>query len=364
MRQQNRDVVLLIDNFSGHFIDYEPKNIELVYFTPNITAYIQPLDAGVIRCYKANHKRLFCEQALDLDDAGETEIYKINLVEAMRISVQGWDMVTPETIQNCWRHTGIVPEEAPIGGYAEPPSLTMTGWNIIETFAASEMSLPEAERALVAALKDEYHDEDWRPALRMVTETEPDEIGQLSDRLAELRRHTSTGSSIITQAPQAHCSPSSTELVQKEQQNQEVRLMEKVQELKNRRLIFNVPTVADLLDNPEERLIGESKYTFEDDQAIIDRVQREAENLGSPESGDESDDDEMEVDEETPTEIIELCRRMEKVGMSSTDKYGAELAVLARKFRAELTKDMMRGAKQTTLDAWTTKTMRKENGKE
>jgi alkylation response protein AidB-like acyl-CoA dehydrogenase len=140
--------------------------------------------------------------------------------------------------------------------------------------------------------------------------------------------------------------------------------MEKVQELKNRRLIFNVPTVADLLNNPEERLIGESKYTFEDDQAIINRVQREAENLGSPESGDESNDDEMEVDEETPTEIIELCRRMEKVGMSSTDKYGAELAVLACKFCAELTKDMMRGAKQTTLDAWTTKTMRKENGKE
>jgi hypothetical protein len=97
MGQQGRDVVLLIDNFLGHFIQYVPKNVEIVYFTPNITSHIQPLDAGVIRCYKAHHKRLFCKQALDLDDANKPDIYKINLLKAMRIAEKAWALVSANT---------------------------------------------------------------------------------------------------------------------------------------------------------------------------------------------------------------------------------------------------------------------------
>jgi hypothetical protein len=53
MQRQNRLIVLVIDNFSGHYIAYQPKNIEIVYFEPNITSHIQPLDAGIICCFKA-----------------------------------------------------------------------------------------------------------------------------------------------------------------------------------------------------------------------------------------------------------------------------------------------------------------------
>jgi hypothetical protein len=83
MQRANRLVALLIDNFSGHYILYELKNIKLVYFEPNITSHIQPDDTGIIRCFKAHYRQMFAERTIDLDDAGERDIWKINLLEAM-----------------------------------------------------------------------------------------------------------------------------------------------------------------------------------------------------------------------------------------------------------------------------------------
>ena len=42
-----------------------------------------------------------------MDDTGELDIYKINLLEVMLMARQAWYAVTPETIANCWKHTGI-----------------------------------------------------------------------------------------------------------------------------------------------------------------------------------------------------------------------------------------------------------------
>ena len=58
-RCENRHVALTLDNFPGHSISYEPTNIELIYFEPNLTPYVQPLDAGIIRCMKAHYQRAF-----------------------------------------------------------------------------------------------------------------------------------------------------------------------------------------------------------------------------------------------------------------------------------------------------------------
>ena len=46
MGLQNWKIILLLDNFGGHNIDYSPTNIRLVFFTPNMTAFIQSLDVG------------------------------------------------------------------------------------------------------------------------------------------------------------------------------------------------------------------------------------------------------------------------------------------------------------------------------
>jgi hypothetical protein len=110
-----RHICLLVDNFSAHrAVAYTPTNVQVEFFEPNMTAFVQPCDAGIIKCFKALYRRSLCSRALDLDDAGESEIYKVNLLEAMTIAKDAWDMVTAETINHCWSHTKIEPYVLPI----------------------------------------------------------------------------------------------------------------------------------------------------------------------------------------------------------------------------------------------------------
>jgi hypothetical protein len=80
-KRQKRKVILLLDNFPGHDISYKPENIRLEPLAPNMTSFVQPLDSGIIRCFKAHYRRAFCDRAIELDEAGEDNIYKINLLE-------------------------------------------------------------------------------------------------------------------------------------------------------------------------------------------------------------------------------------------------------------------------------------------
>lgn len=98
MRHQNRFICLLLDNFAGHYIDYVPRNIHLEYFEPNLTSHVQPDDAGIIRTLKALYRKAFCLRAIELDEAGEPDIYRIDLLEAMMLVTEAWNNVQAATI--------------------------------------------------------------------------------------------------------------------------------------------------------------------------------------------------------------------------------------------------------------------------
>jgi hypothetical protein len=108
MRRENRHIVLALDNFKGHLIQYQPTNIQIEFFNPNLTPFVQPCDAGVIRTFKAMHRKAFCARAIDMDEAGEPDVYKIDILEAMLMAKRAWAEVSAETISHCWKHTGII----------------------------------------------------------------------------------------------------------------------------------------------------------------------------------------------------------------------------------------------------------------
>lgn len=97
----------MLDNFSGHYIQYDPKNMWLLFFAPNMTSYVQPLDAGIIHCFKAHYRREFCSHAIAKDELGKRDIYKINLLEGMLMEKRAWNKVDNLTLKNCWMHTKI-----------------------------------------------------------------------------------------------------------------------------------------------------------------------------------------------------------------------------------------------------------------
>jgi len=115
MKRTNRKILLLLDNFSGHKWRKEAiTNIKVVFFSPNLTPFVQPADAGIIRCLKAIFHRLVLCRSLDHEDEGEVDIFAINQLEAMQLLEEAWKSIKQSTIANCWRHTGILPsnEEA------------------------------------------------------------------------------------------------------------------------------------------------------------------------------------------------------------------------------------------------------------
>jgi hypothetical protein len=107
-KHQKPQVCLILDNFSGHSILYKPKFIKLVPFKPNMTLFVQPLNASIIRCFKAHYCRTFCQRAIEMDDTGESDIYKIDLLEVMLMAQAAWAAMSADTIQNCWNHMGHV----------------------------------------------------------------------------------------------------------------------------------------------------------------------------------------------------------------------------------------------------------------
>ena len=53
MRIGNRKILLLVDNAPTHnLLDIELTNVTIHYLPPNTTAYLQPLDAGIIHSFK------------------------------------------------------------------------------------------------------------------------------------------------------------------------------------------------------------------------------------------------------------------------------------------------------------------------
>ena len=55
LQLQNHHTLLLQDNFAGHICPEGFKNIKVKNFGPNLAAHVQPMDAGIICCFKAHY---------------------------------------------------------------------------------------------------------------------------------------------------------------------------------------------------------------------------------------------------------------------------------------------------------------------
>jgi hypothetical protein len=160
-----------------------------------MTSFIQPLDVGIIRCFKAHYCCAFCECAIDLDKVGEDDIYKINLLKVMMMAKDAWDAISAEMICNCWNHTGIqqcmchVYPSIPCSHHNfcsqnKPANLTPTppttpcnnagAWDILKTYAMDESSLPEVEEKLQNHLGNHYSFADWKPVFDGIFNAEKD----------------------------------------------------------------------------------------------------------------------------------------------------------------------------------------------
>ena len=362
LQLQNRRIALTLDNFSGHKIEYQPKHITFIYFEPGLTSHIQPLDAGIIRCFKAHYRRLFCLRAIQQDEAEEQDIYKTNLLEAMIMAERAWKDVSSNTIKNCWKHTEIQRPRLPLITLRRPrppmPANLTAGWDLIVDFATNSWSIPEAHSALQERLGDQYIPSEWDGPLDAALGAEGDVSVALA-AISDWRNKWAPDS-----PPEAPDSPSKAPdspsdlyevaTIPDEHNDVEEQLLELVRELKDRRRIIGDPSTLDeMLDPIEERVIGDCLDSFEGgnlDSEIVQMVQAKARGDDIEEISSDSDDDEPEVVLPSLKEMIEVCRKLEGDCLLVCKEDALDYVEAVRKLRGHLQKMSGKNAKQTTLE--------------
>ena len=85
LRKTKHKILLLQDNFAGHIVPEGLQNIRVENFAANLTAHVQPMDQGIIRCFKAHYRAAFIRRAIRNYnmDITPADIYKINQLQAM-----------------------------------------------------------------------------------------------------------------------------------------------------------------------------------------------------------------------------------------------------------------------------------------
>ena len=120
-RADDRKIALIIDNCPAHPSISNLTNVQIVFLPPNTTSILQPMDQGVIRSLKAHYRgrvvRLLC-RALEKKEPCP----KISILQSVKILADSWEVVTKETIINCFRKAGITPavQQAAIADLDDP----------------------------------------------------------------------------------------------------------------------------------------------------------------------------------------------------------------------------------------------------
>ena len=115
--KERRNILLLMDNVSSHDPNMKDKfsNIKVVFLPKNTTSRLQPLDAGIIKNFKVHYRRLLLKHTLaqiDGTDLTASSIVKtVNVLTAIRWIKKAWEAVQPQTIINCFRKTGALPQD-------------------------------------------------------------------------------------------------------------------------------------------------------------------------------------------------------------------------------------------------------------
>lgn len=105
---QKRKILLFVDNCPAHSksVQNRLKNINLVFFPPNMTSSLQPMDQGIIQNLKHHYRKRILQKILNYN-ANEDPV-AIDLLAAVRNLTRAWNSdVKSGTIHNCFKKAGF-----------------------------------------------------------------------------------------------------------------------------------------------------------------------------------------------------------------------------------------------------------------
>ncbi|KAG0442155.1 Tigger transposable element-derived protein 6 [Dictyocoela muelleri] len=107
LRSEHRNILILIDNCPSHKITSSLSNIEILFLPKNSTGILQPMDIGIIKCFKTYFNQYKLNSIIEKVENGSDvyESYKeINLRDVALFAEISWKRVSENTIFNCFKH--------------------------------------------------------------------------------------------------------------------------------------------------------------------------------------------------------------------------------------------------------------------
>ena len=115
MKAQNRKILLITGNFSGHRKkksdgggDFKFSNIELLFLPANTTSIGQPVDLGIIKNMKNLYRNLVIKRMLRHLDENQNGNVTIDILTAMELINKALSQIKPETIKNCFLRSKLI----------------------------------------------------------------------------------------------------------------------------------------------------------------------------------------------------------------------------------------------------------------
>ena len=108
MKKNSRHILLFLDNAPCHPIDVQLSNVKLVFFPPNTTSVVQPLDQGVIHSFKCFYRQMLVKHIIaQCTVAHSYDQITVTALDACRWIDLAWNKVTTTTISNTFHKAGF-----------------------------------------------------------------------------------------------------------------------------------------------------------------------------------------------------------------------------------------------------------------
>lgn len=134
--------LLVLDNAPTHpeeDLECEGHSgIKLLYMPPNVTSISQPMDQGVIECFKRKYRRKLLSEILGkLDSEGDTGLIQalktINLKDVIYMAAEAYDEIPSSTLTKSWRKVWPGVEEIVDKAQQENPKANETTIQVLES---------------------------------------------------------------------------------------------------------------------------------------------------------------------------------------------------------------------------------------
>jgi hypothetical protein len=110
MRRQHRHILMFLDDSSSHAKDLKLNNVILNFLPANTTSYLQPLDQGIIKAFKARYREQMLKSLVtrieQFDSVAEL-CKEINVLDALNWINESWKETRIEKVSKCFKSSGF-----------------------------------------------------------------------------------------------------------------------------------------------------------------------------------------------------------------------------------------------------------------